>query len=162
MEMKIIEIKEVQIVPFQEKYRTAFKSLNEEWIKQYFVMEKEDYDELGNPEDYVINKGGEILVAVYNDTPVGVCALVKMDNPEYQFELSKLAVSPLSQGKGVGKLLVNAIIQLAKEKGGSKLFLQSNTILEPAINLYYKAGFKKVAVSSPLYDRVNMQMELVL
>lgn len=161
-EKKLRESKDVKIVNYQEQYRTAFQSLNEEWIKQYFSMEKVDYDELGNPEKYVINKGGEILVALYNDIPVGVCALVKMNNPEYQFELSKLAVSPLAQGKGVGKILVNSIIQLAKEKGASKLFLQSNTVLEPAINLYFKVGFQKVSRPSPLYERVNIQMELNL
>lgn len=161
-QMKSRESNGVTIVSYQDRYKMAFKSLNEEWISKYFVMEKVDYEELENPEDYVINKGGEILVALYEDIPVGVCALVKMNDPAYQFELSKLAVSPSAQGKGVGKLLVNAIIALAKEKGGSKLFLQSNTILGPAIDLYYKVGFKKVSRPSPLYDRVNIQMDLDL
>lgn len=156
------ESKEVQIVQYDAKYQTAFKSLNEEWITKYFKMEDVDYEELNNPEDYVIDKGGEILIAIWNNEPVGVCAMVKLNDPICQFELSKLAVSPVAQGKGVGKLLVKAVIQLAKTKGSSKLFLQSNTILGPAINLYYNMGFKKVSRPLPLYARVNIQMELDL
>lgn len=154
--------KHVQIVSYQPKYKDTFKNLNEEWITKYFVMEDVDKEELDDPENYVLKKGGEILVALYKDIPVGVCALVKMNDPEYQYELSKLAVSPLAQGKGVGKLLVQAIIDLAKKKKCTKLFLQSNTILGPAINLYYNVGFVKVSRPSPLYERVNIQMELDL
>ena len=156
------EKKHIQIVTYQLKYKDAFKNLNEEWITKDFNMEAVDREELNNPESYVINKGGEILIALYNDIPVGVCALVKLNDPEYQYELSKLAVSPLAQGKGVGKLLVKAIIDLAKKKNGTKLFLQSNTVLEPAINLYYSVGFIKVSRPLPLYERVNIQMELDL
>jgi len=159
---KLTVQKHIQIVTYQPKYKEAFKQLNEEWITKYFVMEDVDREELDNPESYVLEKGGEILVALDNGNPIGVCALVKMNGPEYQYELSKLAVSPLAQGKGVGRLLVQAIIDLAKKKKCTKLFLQSNTVLGPAINLYYNVGFAKVSRPSPLYERVNIQMELDL
>lgn len=157
---KLRESKNVEIVEYQPKYQTAFKALNEEWISTYFEMEEADYKALDNPEDYILNKGGKIFVALYNDEPLGVCALIKMDDPNYDFEMAKMAVSPKAQGKNIGWLLGQAIIHSAKEMNASKLYLESNTILKPAINLYYKMGFEKVVGHQTPYQRCNIQMEL--
>lgn len=156
------ESKNVKIIDYDPKYQSAFKALNEEWISTYFVMEDADYKALDNPEEYILNKGGKILVALYNEEPLGVCALIKMDDPDYDFELAKMAVSPKAQGKNIGWLLGQAIISKAKESEASKIYLESNTILKPAINLYYKLGFQKVSGRSTPYQRCNIQMELDL
>jgi DNA-binding MarR family transcriptional regulator/N-acetylglutamate synthase-like GNAT family acetyltransferase len=157
---KTRESKNVKIVDYEPKYQSAFKALNQEWISTYFDMEDADYKALDNPEEYILNKGGKILVALYNEEPLGVCALIKMDDPEYDFELAKMAVSPKAQGKNIGCLLGQAIISKAKESGASKIYLESNTLLKPAINLYYKLGFQKVTGRSTPYQRCNIQMEL--
>lgn len=136
--------------------------MNEEWISKYFEMEEADYKALDNPEEYILDKGGKILVALYRDEPLGVCALIKMNDPEYDYEMSKMAVSPKAQGKNLGGLLGEAIVKTARELGASKIFLESNTILKPAINLYYKLGFKKVSGRPTPYKRANIQMELMI
>ncbi|WP_432711596.1 bifunctional helix-turn-helix transcriptional regulator/GNAT family N-acetyltransferase, partial [Pedobacter sp.] len=118
---KLRESKEVKVVPFEDQYQTAFRSLNEEWISKYFKMEEADYKALDNPKDYILERGGEILVALDNNEPVGVCALIKMNDPEYDFELAKMAVSPKAQGKHIGWILGQAIVAAAKEKGAKKL-----------------------------------------
>lgn len=156
------ESKKVNIVCFKPMYAEAFKKLNEEWITQYFKMEEADYKALDHPKKYILNNGGEILVALYEDEPVGVCALIKMNDPEFDFEMAKMAVSPKAQGKNIGRLLGQAIIEKAKALGGKKLYLESNTALQPAINLYYKLGFKKIAGRPTPYERANIQMELNL
>ncbi|MFL9484800.1 GNAT family N-acetyltransferase [Chitinophagaceae bacterium LWZ2-11] len=161
-QQKLRESSNVKIVDYEPKYQKAFKVLNEEWISTYFKIEEADSKALDNVEGYILNKGGQILVALYNDEPVGVCALLKMNDPDYDFELAKMAVSPKAQGKNVGWLLGNAIIEKAKAAGATKLYLESNTILKPAINLYHKLGFKKVAGRPTPYERCNIQMELVL
>ncbi|WP_158796684.1 bifunctional helix-turn-helix transcriptional regulator/GNAT family N-acetyltransferase [Pedobacter sp. L105] len=154
------ESENVNTVAYQPKYQDAFKALNEEWISAYFKMEETDYKALDNPEGYILKNGGYILVALYHNEPVGVCALVKMNDPDYDFELAKMAVSPKAQGKNIGWLLGQAIIQQAKQAGATKLYLESNTILKPAINLYHKLGFKKIAGRATPYERCNIQMEL--
>ncbi|WP_426584742.1 bifunctional helix-turn-helix transcriptional regulator/GNAT family N-acetyltransferase [Mucilaginibacter sp. R-33] len=159
---KIRESNKVHIVPYEPQYATAFKALNEEWISKYFVMEEADYKALDNADSYIINNGGHILVALYNNEPVGVCALLKMDDPDYDYELAKMAVSPKAQGKNIGFLLGQAIIEKAKALGSHKLYLESNTILKPAISLYHKLGFVKVAGRPSPYERANIQMELEL
>lgn len=160
---KIRESKNVRIVPYEPKYRQAFKALNEEWISAYYEIEEVDSQILNNPEEYILSKGGKILVALYNDEPLGVCALIKMKDPDYDFEMSKMAVSPRVQDKNMGWLLGEAVIKTAREAGASKIYLESNTFLKPAINLYYKMGFQKIPGKHPtVYKRVNIQMELDL
>lgn len=80
----------------------------------------------------------------------------------YDFELAKLAVNNSIQRKGIGRRLCEAVINKARELGGEKLFLESNTRLKPAIALYRKLGFKELPEYHPAYARGNIQMELSL
>lgn len=153
------ESAKVQIVDYKPAYREAFRNLNEEWISTWFKMEEADHKALDDPKGYILNKGGHILVALYEGEPVGVCALIKMKDPEYDFELAKMAVSPRAQGKNIGWLLGNAVIEKARSLGARKIYLESNTVLKPAINLYYKLGFQKVIGRATPYERCNIQME---
>lgn len=159
---KLRESKAVQIVDYKPAYQKAFQQLNEEWITKYFKMEEADHKALSNPQKNIIAKGGFILVALLNGDPVGVCALLKMNDPVYEYELAKMAVSPAAQGKNIGWLLGKAAIDKARSLGAKKLYLESNTKLEPAINLYHKLGFQKVVGHATPYERCNIQMELLL
>jgi GNAT superfamily N-acetyltransferase/DNA-binding MarR family transcriptional regulator len=159
-EKKLRESKVVEIVSYHPKYQSAFKQLNEEWITTWFKMEEADYKILDHPKEYVIDGGGYILFALFEGKPVGTCALVKHD--ETTFELSKMAVSPEAKGKGIGWLLGNAAIEKTKEAGFKRLYLESNTILKPAINLYYKLGFKRISGKPSPYERANIHMEINL
>ncbi|WP_316829194.1 bifunctional helix-turn-helix transcriptional regulator/GNAT family N-acetyltransferase [Pedobacter aquatilis] len=152
----------IEIIDYQPRYQDVFKALNVEWISQYFTMEESDYKALDNPQGYILDKGGHILVALFDGEPLGVCALIKMNDGEYDFELAKMAVSPKAQGKNMGFLLASAVIEKAKSLGARKIYLESNTILKPAINLYHKLGFQKVAGKPTPYTRCNIQMELVI
>lgn len=156
------ESRDVNIVEYTPAYQQAFKDLNVEWISTYFKMEEADYKALDNPESYILANGGHILVALYEDRPVGVCALIKMNDPQYEYELAKMAVSPSAQGKSIGWLLGNAILDKARSLGAHKVYLESNTILKPAINLYYKLGFERVVGHASPYERCNIQMERTL
>jgi GNAT superfamily N-acetyltransferase/DNA-binding MarR family transcriptional regulator len=159
---KIRESRDVRIVPYKPKFAAAFRALNIEWISKYFKMESTDFKSLDQPDNYILKPGGKIVVALYKDEPVGVCALIKMNDGDYDFELAKMAVSPAAQGKNIGWLLGTSIIELARSLGATKLYLESNTILAPAINLYHKLGFRKVAGRHTPYERCNIQMELLL
>ncbi|MCV9927881.1 GNAT family N-acetyltransferase [Flavobacterium sp. LS1R49] len=162
-EKKLRESKEVKIVDYSPEYHSAFKALNEEWISNYFEIEETDRKALDNAEDYIIKKGGKIFVALYEGEPLGVCALIKMDaSTGYDYELAKMAVSPKVQGKNIGWLLGQAVIESARTLGAKKVYLESNTILKPAINLYHKLGFEKVTGLATPYKRCNIQMELDL
>lgn len=150
----------VSIVDYKPEYRKAFKDLNEEWITENFKMEESDHKALDHPEEYIIDPGGHIFIALYDSEAIGACALIKMD--DHKFEMAKMAVSPKAKGKGIGTLLGQACIDKAKELGADTLFLESNTKLKPAISLYRKLGFEKITGPPSPYERANIQMELKL
>lgn len=150
----------IEIVNFQPNHATAFKELNEAWINQYFEMEESDHKALGDPQGYILDKGGAILIAEMDEKPVGTCALIKMD--ERVFELAKMAVSPEAQGQKIGWRIGLATIEKAKELGAERVYLETNSILKPAIHLYQKLGFKDTKGYCSPYARCNVQMELVL
>jgi DNA-binding MarR family transcriptional regulator/GNAT superfamily N-acetyltransferase len=158
-EKKIRESREVAIVEYDSRFQSAFRQLNEEWITKYFQMEESDHKALDHPTEYIIDRGGYIFMALYKDEPVGTCALIRMEDGGY--ELAKMAVSPKTQGLGIGFLLGKACLARARAKGAWRVYLESNTMLKPAINLYYKLGFRKTSGPPSPYERSNIQMEII-
>lgn len=152
----------IEIVNYEPAYKDVFRDLNVEWISTYFKMEASDYKALDNADSYILQNGGHILVALLNKEPVGVCALIKMDDPTYDFELAKMAVAPKAQGKKIGWIIGEAIKDKARLMGAKMLYLESNTILTPAISLYRKLGFVEVFGRNTPYERCNIQMALIL
>jgi len=152
----------ISIVPYSEKYKDAFRQLNEEWITQYFKMEEMDRLSLHHPKEYILDKGGYIAIALLDKVAVGACALIPSHLEGYDFELSKMGVSPKAQGMGIGKMLGLHIIETAKTMGAHKIFLESNRVLIPALSLYKKLGFIEIEGASSPYERSDIQMELNL
>jgi len=76
------------------------------------------------------------------------------------FELTKLAVDPTVQQGGMGRALCQMVIDRFQARGGTKLFLETNTLLEPAIKLYKRLNFFEMAPPEPSpYERANYYME---
>lgn len=149
------------IIPFADKYAVDFKQLNIEWLRQYFVIENYDEYQLSYPKAEIIDKGGYIFLAKEKEKIIGTVALMK--ETDTSFEVTKMSVTKDSQGKGVSKLLMEACINLAKDKKWDHLFLYSNTILVPAIKLYRSYGFREIPLETKSqYSRTNIKMELKL
>ena len=58
--------------------------------------------------------------------------------------------------------MCRAAIGRARQSGANKIFLESNTILKPAVSLYRKLGFIELRELHPAYERGDIQMELTL
>ena len=157
---KLREQQTVEIVDYQPTFHDDFKRLNYAWIEQYFQIEAADRQSLEHPDDKILNTGGHIYMALQDGDVVGTCALIRLDAETY--ELVKMAVAETARGKGIGFRLGQAAIAKARELGAKTLFLESNTVLEPAIRLYQKLGFRKVVGQPSPYERCNIQMELSL
>jgi N-acetylglutamate synthase-like GNAT family acetyltransferase len=155
------EILNVKIIPFNEKYTTDFTQLNFEWLEKYFYIEDYDRKVLTNPKKYILDKGGYIFFALVNETVVGTVALIKREKSV--FELSKMAVTSNYKGLHIGQKLMYKCIGFAGNNNIKRLFLDSNTILTPAITLYKKVGFKEIPVpKNTPYERCNIRMELYI
>lgn len=150
----------VFIIPFSPELKEEIKILNLEWLKKYFKVEAKDERMLSDPQGEIIDKGGMIFYAKYNDKIVGTVSLLKIN--ETTFELSKMAVTNDIQGLGIGNKLMEHCLLIANEKGIKKLILYSNRKLLPAIFLYEKFGFEEVTLESDIYERADIKMEKII
>ena len=147
----------VIIIPFSAELKEEIKVLNLEWLKKYFRVEAKDELMLSDPQGEIIDKGGMIFYAKYNNKIVGTVSLLKID--ETTFELSKMAVTDGVQGLGIGKKLMEHCIAVAQQKALKKLILYSNRKLLPAIYLYEKFGFEEGSLEAGNYERADIKME---
>lgn len=153
---------QISIVPYRSGHRQAWFDLNEAWISKYFVMEPADYKSLRDPEGYILDKGGHILIAERDGEAIGTCGLIKMDHPRFDYELAKMCVSPQAQGLGVGYRICQASLDLARKLGARCVYLETNHQLTPAISLYRKLGFIDVAGLPSPYARCDVQLAVEL
>ena len=76
-----------------------------------------------------------------------------------------MAVAPKYQGQGVGRRLLQAVIESARAAGMRRLYLETNHVLAPAIRLYHSVGFQAIPPSriepSP-YARADVYLEIFL
>jgi GNAT superfamily N-acetyltransferase len=150
-----------RLVTWRPELRADFERLNLEWIERWFAVEEEDRKVFDDPGATIIARGGQIFFVVDAGGVRGTCALVRHDAET--FELAKMAVEPLAQGRGYGDRLVEAAVGFAREAGARRLMLVSNTRLGPALTLYRKHGFRDVPLDpSNHYTRADIQLELPL
>lgn len=152
-----LDTNKVEIIPFTIELKEPIKTLNLEWLHKYFKVEPLDEKVLSDPQGQIIDKGGMIFYAQYNNKIVGTASLLKIDNTT--FELSKMAVSDGNQGLGIGKKLIEHCLNEGKKKGIQKLILYSNRKLLPAIHLYESFGFIEIPVEDGIYERADIKME---
>jgi len=150
----------IEIIDFTLDLQHHIQLLNYGWLEKYFSIEEGDRITLSNPKKYIIDKGGFIYYAKFNDEIVGTASLLKKS--ESIFELGKMAVKENMQGLGIGKLLLEYCLLVAKNLSIQTLILYSNTQLKSAIHLYQKYGFKEINLENGVYERANIKMEKVL
>lgn len=148
----------LRIEPFSTELREHFYRLNAEWLNRFFYIEKVDHEVLSNPEKNILEPGGVILFALLGDEVVGTCALLHVEPGVY--ELTKMAVTDRHQGMGIGRVLLEAIIEAFQRRNGTQLFLESNSRLKPAIKLYERMGFRLQKTPRPgsHYKRADVYM----
>lgn len=147
----------IQIVDFRPEHGPAFKDLNISWISSAHDIEDDDIRVLSEPQKYLIDGGGAVLIALHEDEVVGTCALRKVS--EGVFEMTKMTVAPSMRGRSIGRLLGDAIVQKAKELGCEKLDLYSNRkVCAVAIAMYHTMGFEEVELNPGVYKRADIKM----
>ncbi len=150
----------MKIINYKPDLAIHFEQINRDWIEKYFVVEPIDEQVITQPEKEIITKGGAVLFAVEGEDVLGTVALKK--HTEQKIELTKMGVYEHARNRGIGKELIVAAIEKAKEMGFSELVLYSNRKLENAIHLYRKMGFTELACYDDLYERCDIQMEMSL
>ena len=103
---------------------------------------------------------GGILLAELDGVPRGVVALRPL--AEGIAEMKRLFVQPQARGHRLGRLLVDAIVQLARQVGYGAIRLDSLPHMESAIDLYRSLGFRDIEAyyvnpACPIYLELKLQ-----
>jgi putative acetyltransferase len=130
-----------RIVDFDPRWRADFARLNIDWLERFFVVEPIDRTVLSDPETSILAPGGRVLFAI-DDAGDAVGTVALKHEGDGVYELTKMAVDPASQGRGIGAMLLQGAIAAFDAMQGRELFLESSSKLDTALRLYERHGFR--------------------
>ncbi len=104
---------------------------------------------------------GSLILAYYHDQPAGCVALQPLTELGV-CEMKRLYVVPAFRKYGIGRQLVQAIVDDANTLGYHTMKLDTLDRLQPAIQLYRQFGFTDASAyyANPLEGVVYMQKQL--
>jgi ribosomal protein S18 acetylase RimI-like enzyme len=94
---------------------------------------------------------GEIIVAEVGDQIVGAVAYIGPGAPKAGFFrpewpiMRMLVVAPDSRGRGIGRALAQECLHRAKRDGASVFALHTSELMQVALPMYQRMGFKRVS-----------------
>lgn len=148
----------------------TWKQLNLQWLRGYdhhegtlpYLLEEGDFKTLDDPVKNIIQTGGQIWFAETRDPDISkTVGTIGLMRHHEEWEIIKLAVLPEFQGQGIGKLLINTVVDYAKQLRINRLVLDSNSQLTTAIRLYKKFGFQTIPARGH-FATADVAMELIL
>lgn len=103
---------------------------------------------------------GRLYLAWQDAKPAGCIGLRKMDDE--RCEMKRLYVRPAYQGRRIGRLLVDRILEDARNIGYRYLYLDTLSFLESAVRLYQAYGFYEIPKynDSPMDTGIYMRLDL--
>jgi GNAT superfamily N-acetyltransferase len=157
----------IAILTHKPELTGHFKRLNMLWLREFFEVEPYDQKILDNPQEFILNPGGQIFYARMNDRIVGTGALFRDMSEEglHQYEFTKMGVEPGLRGKGIGRKLLQGVVDYAAAQKADRVYILTNSMLAPATKLYRSMGFTDIALSEEdniKYQRADTKLELWL
>lgn len=149
----IEEGKELDII--RELFREYEKELDEDICFQSFEVElQHPLKKYGLPD-------GDLMLAYWNDEVAGCIALSKMKEAG-ACEMKRLYVRPAFRKNKIGRLLIEELLNSAKERNYEKMRLDTFLKLESAVHLYKQFGFENISAyyNNPLPGVVYMEKQL--
>lgn len=95
------------------------------------------------------SKTNHYVGARSDGTLVGYAGISRLGRvAPFEYEVHTIGVDPAYQGQGIGRRLLNALLDFAD---GGVVFLEVRTDNEPAIGLYRSAGFEQIGLRKRYY-----------
>ena len=95
------------------------------------------------------NSDTKFFVFEENETILGYAGLQTVLDEGY---VTNIAVTKLARGRGIGKALINTLIDFGKDKKLAFISLEVRQSNIPAISLYTKCGFKDMGKRKNFYQ----------
>ena len=113
---------------------------------------------VGNFKDS-ISSGYTCLVLETGSTIIGYAVLMMVLDEAH---LLNISVAPSQKGQGLGRYLLDHMMQIGREKGGLNMFLEVRPSNTSAITLYESIGFNEMGVRPSYYPAHNGREDAVL
>jgi N6-L-threonylcarbamoyladenine synthase len=110
---------------------------NEAWLEQTMAAE------IASPQTH--------YVGAFDGSLLGYAGL-KVIGPSYSSDIQTIGVEPQSQGRGIGRTLMNELLAVAKRQGSEEVFLEVKAGNQSAIALYLSLGFEQIDVRKRYYQ----------
>jgi len=112
-----------------------------EWLGMDLSFQNFD-SEINNLSEMYCEPNGGLILATINDKTVGVVGIRKFENKDC--ELKRMFVKEDFRNLGIGRLLLEHAIELAKKLNYDTIKLDTSDTMKPAIKLYTDNGFKEL------------------
>lgn len=144
----MINIREMQIEDFDQVMAIENVNFSEPWTEAGFFT-------------FFIRDDTLFLVAEEEGKIKGYIGIVCVID---EGDITNVSVDPKEQGRGIGNMLVEAVVKKARERGVKNIFLEVRRSNAPAIRVYEKNGFVQISVrkgyyTAPLEDALIMKRE---
>ena len=116
-------------------------------------------------ESLYLSMGSENSTVFYATIDGKVVGFIVASETQFTLDIYIVVVDEGYKNRQIGRQLLQALIQYAKEKGIPEILLETRKSNEPALALYKRVGFEKVGLrkayySSPIEDAVVMKKEV--
>jgi putative acetyltransferase len=115
-------------------------------IDAYFDDTAYEHEVDGLPGDYA-PPDGDLLLCRDLGLALGCVAFKRLD--EEACEMKRMFVPPTARGRGVGRVLAEALVERARRAGYRRMYLDTSRRQTEAISLYRSLGFEEC---EPYYD----------
>ena len=105
------------------------------------------------------NKNSKYIIAKEDNIILGFAGLIDTVD---QFEITNIVVRKTYRNKGIGTLLLDNLISIAKNNKKDKIYLEVNEKNLPAISIYEKKGFKKCGLRPKYYNNTDDAILMIL
>jgi len=134
--MTKINVRGMRLKDIDAVYEIEKASFSTPWSKDSFIREIRD------------NLLAKYFVVVYNDKLVGYGGMWLIIDEAH---ITNIAIHPDYRGKGLGSLLLEAMIDYARQSNIFKMTLEVRRSNTKAISLYKKHGFKECGIRPKYY-----------
>jgi len=120
-----------------EAYRVSYDGLSEAYLASLAdVAGRVEHGEV-----WVALEGDEIVGTVWTPRPGERLSPLAREG---ELDFRQLAVAPSARGRGVGELLTRHVIGLARDRGATRVVMNSGPEMLGAHALYLKMGFRRL------------------
>ena len=119
-------------------------------VRKAYPLLRPDADRLRGLPHVVVAEAGDALVGVAAAGPSAWNRRVQVED---------FFVAPPVRGRGIGRALMDSVVAYARSTGARCVWLETQTVNYPAVQVYRRLGFRLCGLDETLYDPAKLPLE---